>query len=302
MNLMTSDKELPKEELSRIAAYLIRTCGLTEDDFLRVIDQQRLTGAGFIETVLALKLATPGDIEAARSATRAVATAAEAHPSGEILTVSDPFSPHAERIRILRTALLMQLERLPRDDGFVNVLAVCSPARGEGRSLLAADLAVTLSQLDAPTLLIDADLRHPRQQSLFNVPDALGLAEALKEPRPVPPLQVEGLSHLAVLPAGQDRRKPLERLSQSEFRELIQGYSRRYRHVIIDTPPIELYPDALAVTAAVRNVLLVLRRHHCRLAQAQTTLARLNAANGRLVGSVLQDFQAPRFRRLHPRG
>ncbi len=300
--MMTTDRELPKEELSRIAAYLIRTCGLTEDDFLRVIDQQRLTGAGFIDTVLALKLATPGDIEAARSATRAVSTQPAARPNGEMLTVSDPFSPHAERIRTLRTALLMQLERLPRDDGFVNVLAVCSPSKGEGRSLLAADLAVTLSQLDAPTLLIDADLRQPCQQRLFEVPDALGLAEALTDVHPVQPLQVEGLPHLSVLPAGQDRRKPLERLSQSEFRELIQGYSRRYRHVIIDTPAIEAYPDALAVTAAVRNVLLVLHRHHCRMTQAQAALARLNAANGRLVGSVLHDFQAPRFRRSRPKG
>ena len=62
-----------KDELSRIAAYLIRTCGLTEADFLKVIDAQRRSGAGFVDTVLALKLATPADIDAALAAKGLVA-------------------------------------------------------------------------------------------------------------------------------------------------------------------------------------------------------------------------------------
>lgn len=279
-----------RDELSRIAAYLIRTCGLTEDDFLRVIDEQRRSGVGFVDAVLKLKLASPADIEAARSATHAIKTLPQARPRIELKALHDPFSTHAEAIRSLRTALLMQLERLPRDDGFTNVVAVCSAQRGEGRSLLAAELAASLAQLDAPTLLIDADLRTPRQQRLFEVPDAPGLAEALTQSGPGQMLTVDGLPHLSLLTAGQERSKPLERLSQPEFRELMQGYSRRYRHVVIDTPAIEACPDALAVVAAVRNVLLVVHRHQCRLSAAQSASSRLHAANGRVVGSVLQDF------------
>tara|TARA_R110000850_G_scaffold3151_3_gene15027 strand:- start:30584 stop:31501 length:918 start_codon:yes stop_codon:yes gene_type:complete len=301
VNLMTTESNAQqtdnKDELSRIAAYLIRTCGLTEADFLKVIDAQRRSGAGFVDTVLALKLATPADIDAARSVSYAIKALPEARASAELTSVSDPFSPHAEGIRSLRTALLLQLERLPRDEGFINVVAVCSAQKGEGRSRLAAELAISLAQLDAPTLLIDADLRTPRQHRLFDVPEASGLAEALTQSGPAQVLNVDGLPNLSLLTAGQDRRKPLERVSQAEFRQLMQGYARRFRHVIIDTPAIAPYPDALAVTAAVRNVLLVMRRHHCRLAAAQAALARLQAANGRIVGSVLQDFQAPRSRR-----
>src|SRR5258706_15677072 len=85
----------------------------------------------------------------------------------------EPFHPRAEELRALRTQLLM---RWSNAGARHRALAIASPGAREGRSYVAANLAVVFSQLGERTLLVDADLRTPRQHRIFNVPDRIGLS------------------------------------------------------------------------------------------------------------------------------
>src|SRR5204863_1035561 len=118
------------------------------------------------------------------------------------------YHERSEQIRLLRTELLLRHE-----GAGANLIAVVSANPGEGRSQLAAELAISCSQLGQPTLLVDADLRRPRQYALFDADNRRGLACALAHG--VKPLlqAVEGLPSLALLTSGPSPPNPLELLS-----------------------------------------------------------------------------------------
>ena len=96
--------------------------------------------------------------------------------SSELVVARDPFHPRAEELRALRTQLLI---RWAQAGVGRRVLVVASATPGEGRSYVAANLALAFAQLGERTLLIDADLRAPRQHRIFDAPDAAGLAAIL---------------------------------------------------------------------------------------------------------------------------
>src|SRR6185295_1009223 len=115
------------------------------------------------------------------------------------------------------------------------------PSRAQG-------LAISFSQLGQRTLLIDADFRAPRQQSIFNVPDRFGLSSALSGRAELSTaLPVSGLTGLSVLPAGPVPPNPLELLSRASFAALLAKAQCEYDIIIIDTPPLGLYADAQCV-------------------------------------------------------
>ena len=101
-------------------------------------------------------------------------------PDDRLIMAHDPCDPRCERIRALRTELLLRSEGTDRAD----IIALVSPCAGEGRSLLAADLAIAFAQTGRPTLLVDADLRRPRQQMLFGTDNRHGLAQAIESGEP----------------------------------------------------------------------------------------------------------------------
>ena len=96
--------------------------------------------------------------------------------SKEVVAAFKPFSPVVEQLRVLRSQLLLRWFDV---DAGGRALAVLSPDTGEGRSFVAANLAVVFSQLGQRTLLVDADLRRPCQHRLFRISDKLGLSSIL---------------------------------------------------------------------------------------------------------------------------
>ncbi|HKY90207.1 MAG TPA: CpsD/CapB family tyrosine-protein kinase, partial [Nevskiaceae bacterium] len=191
----------------------------------------------------------------------------------------------SEQVRMLRTELLLRAEAET-----CNVLAVMSPAAAEGRSRIAAELAVAFSQIGQPTLLVDADLREPRQQELFGAPNEHGLAQALVDGRAPPISAVAGLPCLSVLTAGPRPQNPSELLAEPTFGELLKNWRRRHRHIVIDTPPVSEFADGLSVATYAGRVLLVGRKHHTSMDEMRTLLQRIEATQARVVGSVLCAF------------
>ncbi len=207
-------------------------------------------------------------------------------PSVRLLLPYDPFDPRSEKIRMLRTELML------RHDGKegANIMAMLSPSGGEGRSQIAAELAVAFAQLGRRTLLVDADLRRPAQHILFMAKNHLGLAQAIargESPRLRP---VDGLENLSVVTAGPTPRNPLELLSDNCFQNMIEAWRATFDFVVIDTPPAARYADALTVASKVRRVLALTRAGHTPYNETRDMLRRLNGTGSEVLGAIINRF------------
>jgi capsular exopolysaccharide synthesis family protein len=142
----------------------------------------------------------------------------------------------------------------------IQVVMTASSLPGEGKSLTAANLALTFSEsYQRRVLLVDADLRRPTVQRLFDVATIDGLDAGLKaeHDRPMPLTRLS--ERLWVLPAGRPDPDPLSGLTSDRMRRFVQEARTLFDWVIIDTPPVSLLPDANLLAANVDGVLLVIR-------------------------------------------
>lgn len=207
-------------------------------------------------------------------------------PVERLVVAHQPFHPHVERMRMLRTELMLRHDAAQG----ANVIAVVSPCSGEGRSQVAAELAIAFAQLGQSTLLVDADLRRPQQHALFQAENSGGLSQAIEE-QEAPALQaVAGIPALLLLTAGAPPDNPLERLSSRCFESMAQDWSKHFEFVVIDTPPAGPYGDALAVATIVGRVLTLSRARHTPYRETREMMRRLTATRAQVLGAVLNHF------------
>jgi len=140
------------------------------------------------------------------------------------------------------------------------VAMVASAVQGEGKSLTAANLALTMSEsYRKNVLLIDADLRRPTQHSIFQIPGAPGLSDGLvsiDEPR----LPLHRISaRLTILPAGRPTSDPIGAITSERMRRLIDEAREVFDWIIIDTPPVGLLTDAALMSSMADGVVLVVK-------------------------------------------
>ena len=171
------------------------------------------------------------------------------------------------------------------------VLAIASPGSGEGRSYVAANLAVVFSQLGERTLLIDADLRAPRQHRIFDVPDRIGLSAVLSgraDRGAVVPVPKFGT--LSLLPAGAPPPNPQELLSRQALATLLEECRTEFDVILFDTPPAKRYADAQSIAFRAGSVMVLARKDHTRLADTTGVIRELSDTGARIVGTVLNAF------------
>jgi protein-tyrosine kinase len=289
---------LPIEGSSRVIARQDRRIGsilaergkLGLRDIERVLEVQQRQGSRFGETALRVGLITKEDLQSALAAqydfphlvpgTGGIST--------EVVVAYESFHPRAEELRALRTELLI---RWAKAEVRHRVLAVVSPGSGEGRSYVAANLAVLFSQLGERTLLIDADLRGPRQHRIFDVPDTFGLSAVLSgraDRSAVMP--IPNFGRLSVLPAGAPSPNPQELLSRPVFGDLLQELRTEFDVIFFDTPPAKLYADARIVAFQAGSAMVLARKHRTCLADTTGVIRDLNNTGARTVGIVLNAF------------
>jgi receptor protein-tyrosine kinase len=203
-----------------------------------------------------------------------------------LIMAHDPRDPRCEKIRALRTELLLRRESPDRAD----IVALLSPCAGEGRSLLAAELAIAFAQTGRPTLLVDADLRRPQQHLLFGTDNRQGLSQAIASGVKPNLRAVHGLPRMSVLTAGAVPSNPLELLSSSGFASMVEDWRDTFEFVVIDTAPVMQFSDGLAVANFVGRVLTLSRAQHTSYKDMQDMLRRLAATRSQILGAVISHF------------
>lgn len=273
-----------------IGALLVEEGKLTPREVERVLERQRSEKVRFGEAAVRLGYISEDDVRFALAKQYDMPhfTAASEGPSRELVAAFAPFHPRSEEMRALRTQLLI---RWYNPEQGRKSLVIASPDAGEGRSYVAANLAVVFSQLGARTLLVDADMRKPRQHLVFGLPEGHGLSTLLagrsdhKATYPVP-----GMNRLSVLPAGPLPPNPQELLSRPVFASFMQDMRSVYDVIIIDTPPSRKYADAQNVAFRACDALVVARKDHTTLATTQKVIRELTGTGARVVGTVVNEY------------
>jgi capsular exopolysaccharide synthesis family protein len=202
-----------------------------------------------------------------------------------------PNTRESEAFRGLRTALFRQLQQHQQ-----KTISISSPLVGDGKSLITANLAISVARSDRRVLLIDADLRRPRQQELFGLSSGPGLAEVLRGEASLEScLQSTAVENLTVLASGQPTLESAELLSSPRLAELLSTVRQRFDLVLIDSVAILTVVDGCLVAAQSDGVLMVVRlpkdqRSH--IVRAREMLHEVGAAP---IGLVVNCPQRRRF-------
>jgi protein-tyrosine kinase len=272
-----------------IGDILVSTGRLSAEDAQRILERQKKDNSQFGDAAIALKLLKREDIDFALSKQfdYSYLLANDTSRSPELVAAYKPFSRIGENLRAVRSQLML---RWFNNESAHKAVALVSPGAGEGRSFVAANLAIVFSQQGQRTLLIDADLRQARQHALFGLGKSAGLAGILADRAGLEAaLPVQGMDNLMVLPAGTVPPNPQELLGRPAFGRLLKAAAENFDVVIIDTPAGSDYADAEIISAAAGAAVIVTRKNQTRLPDAALLARRLQDGGVVLVGAVLND-------------
>ena len=273
-----------------IGAILMDAGLLSAEDAEQILRLQRQNNLRFGEAAIRLGLLTEADIQyaLARQFDYAYLRMSDRRAvSEEVVAAYQPFSPQTEQMRAIRGQLMLRWFDLSEQR---QTLAIIGSQRGEGRSWLAANLAVVFAQLGERTLLIDADMRNPRQHELFMLQNKSGLSTLLAHrSREEAIVRITDLVGLSVLPAGPVPPNPSELLNRPAFEELLAHARSSYDVVLIDTPSLSAGDDAAMIAVRAGAVVALARSRQTRVAAFNDIVAGLSSAGVAVVGSVLND-------------
>ncbi|MCK6407212.1 MAG: chain length determinant protein tyrosine kinase EpsG [Rhodocyclaceae bacterium] len=272
-----------------IGAILIDAGRLSAEGAEQILRVQKEQGLRFGDAALQLGLLSEDDIRYAlsRQFDYPYLQAGDASLSHELVAAYKPFSHTVEHLRALRSQLMLRW--LDTAIGR-KALAVLSPGTGEGCSFIAANLAVVFSQLGERTLLIDANLRDPRQHQLFKLTGSAGLSGMLAgRAGPEAVLRINSLVGLSVLPAGAVPPNPQELLGRPAFNDILTNLGKDFDVILIDTPAAAGYADAQTIAARAGAALMVARKNQSALPIMSRITRSLQDSGVTLVGAVLND-------------
>jgi capsular exopolysaccharide synthesis family protein len=177
----------------------------------------------------------------------------------------------------------------------INSVMIASAAAGEGKTLTATNLALTLSEsYRRRVLLIDADLRRPSLHDVFQVPNVAGLNEGLQAPSERKLALMQITSTLTLLSAGRPNPDPMSSLTSARMRQILDEAKAAFDWVIVDTPPVSLMADANILAAMTDAVLVVVRAESTPYQLVERAVEALG--RDRILGVVLNNADK---RQLH---
>lgn len=274
-----------------IGELLVAQGKLNDADVDRIINHQRDRGIYFGEAAIDLDLANEDDILQALSSQFGYTYGQGDDASSREMVMADaPFGDQAEEFRSIRAKLLNNWLNSER-----KTLAVVSPGNQEGRSYVAANIALAFSQLGRSTLLIDADMRAPRQQEIFNFTSRFGLSMLLAgrvglADLDILPNRVSAFQNLSVLGCGPVPPNPSELLSNGRLPSILRELKKYFDVIIIDAPPASYQADVVAIGSIAGSALLVARSGYSRMEDTRSLISILDQAQAKVVGAILNQY------------
>jgi len=261
---------------------------LTPEGAERVLRLQKEKGLRFGDAALSLGLVSSEDIRQVVSMQfdYPYLQAGQGSYSRELVAAYQPFTPQVEALRALRTQLVL---RWFAEHG--STIAITGVQSGDGSSYIAANLAVVFSQLGEQTLLIDANLRQPRQHKIFNLKGQRGLSDMIVGRADLDAIvRIESFMGLSVLGAGTIPPNPQELLSRSAFSELLNNAANEYDVIIVDTSSADESVDYQAIVARTGGAMLVARKNYTKLAKLDELSKKIKDIGAQVVGAVLNEY------------
>lgn len=275
--------------VSNIGRLLLEMGKITPEDTERILRKQKESGIKFGDAAKQLGLITENDLQhvLSRQFEYAFLPESDSQYSKDLIAAYKPFSTQVEGFRALRSQILFRW----LNEGF-KALSVVAVDSGDGASYIAANLAVVLSQLGKKTLLIDGNMRSPRQHKIFNLKQSFGLSDILADRTPGNEALsiIADLPNLTVLGAGTVPPNPQELIGRANFTQLIKYASSVFDVIIVDTPAIKLGADAQMFCSITRGSIAVSRMNHTNVSDLQNLKLQIEGAGASVIGAVVNDF------------
>ena len=271
----------------RIGEILLRVGRLAPEQIEQTRALQLAKGARFGDAAVELGLVTDADVRWALSQQFHYPYALDSAVSNrpELVVAADPFCAQAEAIRDLRSQLLMGV--LSTEHPARRALAIVSPDKGDGKTFFAANMAVAMSQLGARTLLVDADMRTPRQHLVFGMDNASGLSSILSGRAETSLTCASDFPNLCVLPVGTVPPNPLELVLLPAFKLLLREFLSKFDYVLVDTPAAAHGTDMGVIAARCGAALAIGRQGKTSVASMQSLLRSLAQGPAQVAGVVM---------------
>lgn len=247
-----------------------------------IVGAMLAVGAAFLMEYLDDTVKTPDDVSRLASLSTLGMIGQLTKGENELITRTDPLSPFTEAFRALRANI-----RYASVDRPLRTLLVTSPTMSEGKSFLVANLAVVMAQAGLRVVVVDGDLRRPRQHRLFEIHPRDGLTGSLLDGSTDGRLQPTGVEQLFLLPAGGRPPNPAELLGSARMRELLEGLTREADIVLVDSPPLLPVADTMALAGEVDGVLLVVEAGATRRPAFQQAVEALQRLGANIIGVVI---------------
>ena len=219
--------------------------------------------------------------------------------SRNLIARNEPRSPAVDAYRRLRTAILSQDEA----KRFKTIL-ITSATPGEGKSSVAANLAVVLAQSGEETLLLDADLRRPSQQEIFRLRERRGFSDLLvgyykpadhvenSEALLDLVIQSTDVGLLSIMASGPVLSDAFELLDSEVMEQILLDLSDRFDRIIIDSPPVLVASDSVSLSTKTSAVIIVTDSRRLRRKQLVESVEQLKSVNANLIGVALNRVSA----------
>lgn len=187
-----------------------------------------------------------------------------------------------ESYKAARTNIMFSLSA---DDD--KLFAVTSYSKGEGKSTVSANLAISFSKMEKRVLLVDCDLRRPNIHNVFKVENTAGLSNIIGKMVDFEDVvHRDVLPNLDIIPSGTIPPNPSELLCSPRFTELIKRLYEEYDYIIFDTPPIGVVADALLLKDLVAGFVVVLRERSTTHGDVQNILDSMKLADAKILGFI----------------
>lgn len=272
----------------RIGQILLDSGRLKPEDGERILRLQKEKGLRFGEAAKQLGLVTEEDIQRVLSEQfdYPYLLPGTGMYSAELVAAYEPFSPQVEALRALRSQLMLRWFG-PHQ----KALVIVGAHKQDGISYLAANLAIVFSQLGERTLLIDADLRSPKQHEMFKLGNRRGLSDVLAGNCDMSVAEhIPEFVDLSVLAAGTVPPNPQELLGRPAFAELLAIASAEYDVVLIEAAPGASSADAQMIAARAQGAMVVARAQHSRVSELAALKRMLVRSGAELIGTVLSEI------------